>query len=422
MIATDDEMRDVECRAHRWIEGTAELDRSEGAIVERYFRGERMSEMTRLERITAASRGLRADRLPFFHYWRHSQIGWAERECRNRGMGMNWVRPCASEIVHGLEVVQRSIQTREGTVQRTEYTTPVGTLYAEHKLEPGIGQWHPGRSWRDVSAWPISHRIKGPEDYAVAKYIIENTEYVPDYFPIEQALDWLGDDGMVLVGLPPSPMQSLLIDWIGFDQGSFFYHYADYRDMVEDLYTALCKARQPLIEIAARSPAPAVMCGENIDSFLDSPRLFEAYHMPVYKQQAEVLHAHGKLMAVHMDGRLDALKHLIAKTPIDIIEAFHPIPMGDLSLADALALWPDKAIWVGFPASVYAFGPDETMRYALDLLKEAIPGDRIVIEMSTENLVSNENLIALTSVLECAKLPLSESVIEAIRGSLNLRQ
>jgi hypothetical protein len=41
-----------------------------------------MSEMSRREGIIAASLKKRADRLPFSHYWRHSQIGWAERECR----------------------------------------------------------------------------------------------------------------------------------------------------------------------------------------------------------------------------------------------------------------------------------------------------------------------------------------------------
>ncbi len=35
-------------------------------------------------------------------------------------------------------------------------------------------------------------------------------------------------------------------------------------------------------------------------------------------------------------------------------------------------------------------------------------GDRLVIEMSTENLVSNENLLALTEVLENTELPINQ--------------
>jgi len=38
--------------------------------------------------------------------------------------------------------------------------------------------------------------------------------------------------------------------------------------------------------------------------------------------------------------------------------------------------------------------------------------------MSTENIVSNENLLALTSVMEQAELPLSGAKIEGIERSL----
>ncbi len=368
-----------------------------------------MAEMTRREGILAASRGQRADRVPFFHYWRHSQIGWAERECRNRGMGMNWVRPCYTEIMHGVEVSEQPDVVGGRAVARRTYTTPVGAVTMAEIREPGTGQWHPGRSWRDISPWAVERLIKGPSDYRVMQYIVEHTEYVADYFPIEQAMDWLGEDGVVMVGWPHSPMQTLMIDWVGSEEGRFFYHYADYPDLMESLYEALCASRRPMYEITARCPAAAVMCGENIDGFLLSPSLFRRYFMPVFEEQASILHAQGKLMAVHMDGRLNSLKQLIAETPIDIVEALHPPPMGDVSLGEALRVWPDKAIWVGFPSSVYDQGPDATRAYARELLREAAAasgGERLVVAMSTENLVSNENLLALTEMLEGARLPL----------------
>jgi hypothetical protein len=63
---------------------------------------------------------------------------------------------------------------------------------------------------------------------------------------------------------------------------------------------------------------------------LGRPDLVERYFMPVYEQQVRALHAQGKRMAVHMDGRLGAPMGLIARTPVDIVEALHPPPMGDL--------------------------------------------------------------------------------------------
>ena len=377
-----------------------------------------MHKMSRRERIMAASLKKRADRLPFFHFWRHSQIGWAERECRNRGMGMCWTRPCHVEKMHGVEVVERrGSASGQDLVHRT-YNTPVGSVTVAESWEPGVGQWHAQRSWKDISPWQTERLIKEPDDYRVVKYMVENTEYSADYFPIEQAMDWIGDEGIVMSSLPHSPMQTLMIDWVGSEGGKFYYDLADYPDLVEDLYHALCKSREQLHEIAAKAPAPIVLCGDNVDGFLVSPNLFEKYFVPVYKAQAQLIHEQDKLMAVHMDGRLDALKALIAATSIDIIEAVHPPPMGDLPIGEALSAWPDKAVWVGFPGSVYVHGPEATKAHTLDLLRNMGQGDRLVIEMSTENLVSNENLLALTSVLEQAELPLTPEKIDRIQASL----
>ena len=73
---------------------------------------------------------------------------------------------------------------------------------------------------------------------------------------------------------------------------------------------------------------------------------------------------------------------------------------------------------MGFPGSVYVLGPEATKKHTLNLLKEVIPGDRLCIEVSTENLVSNENLLMLTSVLENADLPLTQEKIDRIEMSL----
>lgn len=303
-------------------------------------------------------------------------------------------------------------------VQRRIYHTPVGSIYLDEKREPGVEEWHGLRSWRDISPWQIDRLIKKPEDYEALKYMIDHTKYTPYYFPIEQAQEWLGGDGLVIASLPHTPMQMLMIDWIGSEGGRFYIHHAKYRDKVEELYEALCKSREPLYEIAARSPAEVVMCGDNIDGLLVNPRLFEKYFMPVYEKCAEVLHEQGKLMAVHMDGRINVLKDLVAKTPIDIVEALHPPPMGDLPISEALSLWKDKVIWMGYPGSVYILGPEAVKKHALSLLRSIVPGDRLCVEMSTENLVSNENLLTLTSVLENAALPLTEKKIVRIEHSL----
>lgn len=327
-------------------------------------------------------------------------------------MGINWARPPYTKIMHGVEVTETAATVSGETVLRRTYRTPVGSIYEEEKREPGVGQWHGSRSWKDISPWKTERVIKTPDDYVILKYIVENTEYKADYFPIEQAMDWLGDDGVVMDVTDHSPMQLLMIDWVGSEHGRIFYHLQDYPDIVEDVYSAIAKSHEQLNAIAAKSPAPITLCGDNIDGVLVTPRLFEKYFVPLIEKQAELLHANGKLMAIHMDGRLNTLKELIAKTQIDIVEGFHPPPMGDISLEEALSVWPDKVIWIGFPGSEYTLGPEHVKRYTLDILKEAGTGERLGLAMSTENLVSNENLITLAEVLQQANLPLTTEEID----------
>jgi hypothetical protein len=255
-------------------------------------------------------------------------------------MGLNMLRPPYVEKLHGVEVTEtrRTIEGRP--IIRRTFSTPVGSVYEDEFREAGTGQWKLMRSWKGNQAWITARMIKGPEDSKVVKYMVEHTEYTADYSPIEQAMEWLGEEGVVLDGLPHSPMQM-------------------------------------------------------------------KYFMPEYEKQARPLHRHGKLMAVHMDGRVADLKHLIAP-PIDIVEALHPIPMGDLSIGEALALWKDKAIWLGSPGAIYELGTPATREFAVQLLREIGSGERLALAMSTENQVSNDNLLALTSILENLELPLQD--------------
>jgi hypothetical protein len=63
-------------------------------------------------------------------------------------------------------------------------------------------------------------------------------------------------------------------------------------------------------------------------------------------------------------------------------------------------------------------GPQATIAHMLSLLTEAGPGARFAVEMSTEGQVSNENLLALTSVLERVELPLTVEAVERLARDL----
>src|SRR5512141_130000 len=112
--------------------------------------------MTRRQRMMASAHKERADRLPFFHWWRHMQDGYAEREARNRGMGIAWLRPAYVERLHDVEVVETRAVLEGKTVIRRTFNTPVGSIYEDEWRDPGTGGWKMDRSWRDVTPWQAS--------------------------------------------------------------------------------------------------------------------------------------------------------------------------------------------------------------------------------------------------------------------------
>jgi hypothetical protein len=88
--------------------------------------------------------------------------------------------------------------------------------------------------------------------------------------------------------------------------------------------------------------------------------------------------------------------------------------MGDLPLHEALSLWKDKIILVGFPGSEYALGPDHVKAYLHELLKSILPAKRVIFIASTENLVSDHDLQTVSSILGKTTLPLSSQKLATL--------
>ena len=92
----------------------------------------------------------------------------------------------------------------------------------------------------------------------------------------------------------------------------------------------------------------------------------------------------GKLPVTHMDGILRQIAEDIGRTGLPVIEAFTPPPDGNLSVADARRLWPDKALWLNFPSSVHLSPPEEIKRVTAELVAQAGDGHGFAIGV-TEN-------------------------------------
>ena len=279
-------------------------------------------------------RGSMPDKLPFFHTDHHLLRGEKEREARNRGLGIIVYRPCYVESTPNVEIATRN---GPGSLIRT-YKTPLGSLTEVQSIGIGYGMaGYAFRDWRGVIPATSEFLVKKPEDYRVLKFIVEDLHYEPYYYAIEDQVKCLGQDGIVVTDLPYEPMERLLLDWVEWKR--FYTDLTKNTRAIDEIVQTLQKKYQEeLFPIAADSPSEVVRYGGNVDSILVSPPMFQKYYTPSYSKFADMLHGKGKFLSVHMDGRLRTLANEIAKSNVDIVEAFTPPPMGDLPLNAAMSL------------------------------------------------------------------------------------
>ena len=380
----------------------------------------KLLKMTIREGIIDTLHKKRADRIPFVMNWSYSPSGQVEREARNRGMGITYSMPSFSQSRPHVECFHSTDDTTGRKRLRVTYETPVGSVYMSYEARPWAGRMQGGHNYEGLGSYGISSGgsglVKKPEDYDVLTYMVEDTQYAPYYEAIEYFKRLLGDEGIVTTAIGHSPFATMMIDWIGIEK--FYVEYFRHRDKVEELYEALAKSQEKVYSIVANSPADMVFYGDHVDDVMISPRFFEQYFLPLHNKFARVAHAAGKITACHMDGRLQNLKNLIAKSEIDVIHAITPSPMGNLPINEALSLWKDKVLWINYDNSQYVLGPEAVKKHLLKLLRSIVPGDRVIFDASTERWVPLECLKVFANVMEKATLPLSQESIDRIEKSL----
>jgi hypothetical protein len=372
--------------------------------------------MTPRDRVLALIRGDAIDRIPFAHCERHLPRGDAERIARNKGMALLCNRPCCIERFSSVEMRTRT--GRSGRLVRS-YHTPKGTLTETLAAGIGYGVACFGRDWMGMVPQTTEYMVKKTQDYEVLKFIVEDLHYEPYYRPIEDQMKRLGSDGIVIAELPYEPMLRLLLEFVGI--AGLFRDLTKNRSLVEEVCDILQqKYEEELFPLAAGAPSEVVLYGGNIDGYLVNPPMFERYFLDTYSKCAEILHHKGKMMAVHMDGRLASLSDLIARSSVDIIDGFTPPPMGDLPIDKALNLWPNKTLWVNFPSSVSTApgaSPRAVKQYLARELGLMIPGERVMVVASTENYVPEDSIVAMAELMENVTLPLSTDIVSKLNAS-----
>ena len=322
--------------------------------------------MTLRERLLTTLRGGTSDRIPWNIYgWILSDTE-AGRRLHAKGLGVMNTRRIFREINEDV-VVSEKWHERDGApliIRRIE--TPLGTLTEEATIEAGYG-----------SRWIKKYFITGPEDYPAAEFFLRHTRFEPEYEEWRRADEATGDGGIVVGEIMPVPIVQIMVAWMGAEglaEGMYVH-----TDRFEALIDALNRHYERHVQLAAESPAEIIWFPDNVTATIISPRSFERYCAPIYARAMPVMRSAGKIPIAHYDGSIRPLLQNLARTDLPVIEAFTPPPMGDVSVAEAKAAWPDKVVWVNFPGNYFLEPAEVIEEYTLNLLEEGAPGGRLVI-------------------------------------------
>ncbi len=263
--------------------------------------------------------------------------------------------------------IQRCDSIQRGNKQTlTRIETPLGVLTERVTTDPTYG-----------SRWVQEHLVKSVEDYPAMKFVFDHTDTEPAYDDFRAADQAMGDRGIVLAEILPMPFLWLLVEIMGAPAWSdgVLLHKDEFDELLDSL--ARCYKRQ--VQIAAESPAEVVWLGDNITGTMISPQRFQEYCKPIYDFDCAVLRQAGKISFAHFDGVNWVLRDCIAGVALDVIEAFTPPPMEDMTVAEARQAWSDKVLSLNVPSSLFHLPAAEIERQVRQYVAEGGDQGRFIV-------------------------------------------
>jgi hypothetical protein len=328
-----------------------------------------MKTMTMRERMLAVVQGREMDRVPFAMY----DIMFPPQEAfdllGHGQIGLIRYRPIY-RIEHPHCGWESEFFVDDGAKwQRNTLHTPRGDLYELRIFEPVFD-----------SSTARKHFVESRKDYEILWGYLEDSTVLDNYEQYYQDCADLGDDGFPKAECERTPWQQLWVEWVGLDALS--WHLADWPEHVEHTIELLMRRARQIFEIARCSPAPYIDIPDNIAAPAIGPARFRKYCASLYNELADLLAETGRPLYVHMDGMLKPLWKEIAASRVGGLDSFTPTPDCDTSVAEAVAIWPEKRLWVNFPGSVHLAEPDAIRATADEILATAGHTGRLQIQVS----------------------------------------
>jgi len=199
------------------------------------------------------------------------------------------------------------------------------------RLKTPLGEIERRRVWEETTyGWGISRwGVRTEQDLAVLAYAMSRRRFTPNWPNYRAWVDEVGELGVVYIVAGYSAIGYLLHYWMGVE--GVAYATADFPEAIRRAVDEINANNLRLVDLLAQSPAEVAILGDNFSSDVQSPAFFAKWSKPYYDEAVRRLHAAGKRVAVHIDGRLRGAIGMIRQTGADCGDAITPTPMGDLT-------------------------------------------------------------------------------------------
>ena len=294
--------------------------------------------MTMRERILAVYRGETPDVVPYMldlsHWFYHkNRIPWdlsvaydkpeSELIGYHKRAGAGFYMPnlgSVYSVAYGDDVQAEVVKVVHDGVPEIVWrlTTPLGSIERRRMWEESSYSWA-------ITRWGVQTE----QDLRVLGYALASRTYAPLWDRYHAWADEVGDMGVVYLSAGYSAMGHILNYWLGVSGAA--YAAADWPMTLREVVDQINDNTLKLIDLHASSPAEIIIMGDNFSSDLQPPRYFARWSRPYYAEAIRRLHAAGKCVAVHIDGRLRGAIGMIQDAGADCGDAITPAPMGDLS-------------------------------------------------------------------------------------------
>ncbi len=207
----------------------------------------------------------------------------------------------------------------------------------------------------------VQYPVRRSEDVRAVEFLAAHTSYRGDARSVQRILDALGQQGVLDVVVGRTPFGLLVQELMGYK--AVAYTLADEPQVIHRLMDALSPGFRDRVRIAAQLPGRLAIISDHADEHLISPRQFEQFCLPYYREAQKILHAAGKLVSTHLDGNIRGLLALLPAAGFDLLDGCTPAPMGNYEPEDLAPLLGTRLkAYCGVPSALFCTGvPTEVL-------------------------------------------------------------